>query len=131
MVVPPPPRNPSLAIPLRAIAGAKPVFDIAAIFEILAFQKIPHKKFPRYIHLGKGRVKEFFKKPPKHDFAIGDLVTCTCHGGLAVIIELYDTNEDVKMNMAKIWWIIFPHAGIKERDWMHTIDELKKARELN
>jgi hypothetical protein len=39
---------------------------------------------------------------------------------------LYDEGEEVAMNMAKIWWIIYPHAGIKERDWMHTIDELKK-----
>ena len=75
------------------------------------------------------RVKTFFEIPPKHDFKVGDLVTCTCHGGVAIILELYDdpaTIDYPKMNMAKIWWIIYPHAGIKERDWTHTIDELEK-----
>ena len=76
-------------------------------------------------------MKEFFKKPPKHGLAIGDLVTCTCHGGLAIIIELYDTNKDVQMNMVKIWWIIYPHTGIKERDWMHTIDRLYKFSRIS
>ena len=74
----------------------------------------------------KERMKDFFKTPPEHSFKVGDLVTCNCHGGLAIVIELYDTGEEVRMNMAKIWWIVFPHSGIKERDWMHTIDELKK-----
>ncbi len=75
----------------------------------------------------KERMKDFFKAPPEHAFKVGDLVTCDCHGGLAIIIKLYDDNSsDVKMNMAKIWWIVYPHTGIKERDWMHTIDELKK-----
>lgn len=71
-------------------------------------------------------MKEFFKKPPKHKFVLGDLVTCTCHGGVAIIIELYDRGEQVQMNMAKIWWIVYPHTGIKERDWIHTIDKLYK-----
>ena len=72
-------------------------------------------------------MKDFFKAPPEHVFKVGDLVTCDCHGGLAIIIKLYDDEcSDVKMNMAKIWWIVYPHTGIKERDWMHTIDELKK-----
>ena len=74
------------------------------------------------------RVKDFFEIPPKHSLEVGDLVTCTCHGGVAVVLELYDEplEEHAKMNMAKIWWIIYPHTGIKERDWMHTIDEMKK-----
>jgi hypothetical protein len=72
------------------------------------------------------RMKDFFKPPPVHDFKVGDLITCDCHGGLAIVIELYDDSEEVRMNMAKIWWIIYPHTGIKERDWMHTIDEMKK-----
>jgi hypothetical protein len=73
------------------------------------------------------RMKDFFKAPPRdHPFKVGDLVTCKCHGGLAIIIELYDEGSEIKMNMAKIWWIIYPHTGVKERDWMHTIDELEK-----
>ena len=71
-------------------------------------------------------MKDFFKKPTEHALKVGDLVTCDCHGGLAVIIELYDTNSEIKMNMAKIWWIVYPHTGIKERDWVHTIAELRK-----
>jgi len=77
------------------------------------------------------RVKEFFKKPPKHNLKVGDLVTCTCHGGIAVVLELYDTSErtedpDVtypKMNMARIWWIK-PSYKEQERSWMHTIARL-------
>lgn len=71
-------------------------------------------------------MKDFFKQPPEHTLKVGDLVTCSCHGGVAILTELYDTNEDLKMNMAKIWWIIYPHTGIKERDWVHTIAELRK-----
>ena len=72
-------------------------------------------------------MKEFFKAPPEHSFKVGELVTCNCHGGVAILIQLYDDEgEEVAMNMAKIWWIIYPHTGIKERDWMHTIDEMKK-----
>jgi len=71
------------------------------------------------------RVKDFFEKPPDHSLAVGDLVTCTCHGGVAVIIELYDIGEEVQMNMAKIWWIKLPHDRI-ERQWMHTIGRLNK-----
>ena len=55
------------------------------------------------------RVKDFFEKPPKeHDIKVGDLVTCTCHSGIAIVLELYDNpNEEgyPSMNMAKIWWI--------------------------
>ena len=76
--------------------------------------------------------KEFFKRAPAHVLSVGDIVTCTCHGGMAVVIELYDHDTIVdgfpapSMNMAKIWWFRYPHDGIKERVWMHTIDRLKK-----
>ena len=75
------------------------------------------------------RVKDFFEVPPKHEFKVGDLVTCTCHGGVAVIIELYDTVRDEypKMNMAKIWWIKKPSSKVT-RTWMHTIGRLKKYK---
>ena len=74
------------------------------------------------------RVKDFFEKAPKHDLRIGDLVTCSCHGGVALVIELFDkdTDEAPSMNMVKIYWIVYPHAGIKERVWMHTIGRLRK-----
>jgi len=79
------------------------------------------------------RVKAFFEKPPEHSLVIGDLVTCTCHGGVAIIVELYDRNwrEEDKtveypvMNMAKIWWIS-PATKDQERSWMHTIGRLSK-----
>ena len=47
------------------------------------------------------RVKDFFKKAPEHALKVGDLVTCVCHGGVAIVIELYDTetNEAPSMNM--------------------------------
>jgi hypothetical protein len=53
----------------------------------------------------KERVKAFFEKPPKHKLKVGDLVTCTCHGGVAVVLELFDGRgeEDIQMNMARIW----------------------------
>jgi hypothetical protein len=75
------------------------------------------------------RVKDFFEVPPKHEFKVGDLVTCTCHGGVAVIIELYDSVRDEypKMNMAKIWWIKKPSTQVT-RTWMHTIGRLKKYK---
>ena len=71
--------------------------------------------------------KEFFKKAPVHEFKVGDLITCTCHGGVAIILELYDseTPDVPSMNMAKIWWITYPHPGVKERIWMHTIDRMR------
>ena len=74
-------------------------------------------------------MKDFFEVPPKHEFKVGDLVTCTCHGGVAVIIELYDTVRDEypKMNMAKIWWIKKPSSKVT-RTWMHTIARLKKYK---
>ena len=75
------------------------------------------------------RVKDFFQKPPKHNLKIGDLVTCTCHGGVAVIVELYDNpsaeEHDVQMNMAHIWWIS-PAYRNQVRSWMHTIGRLNK-----
>jgi hypothetical protein len=74
------------------------------------------------------RVKAFFEIPPDHKLKVGDLVTCTCHGGVAVIIELYDDPKKVeypKMNMAKIWWISRGRVG-SSRVWMHTIGRLNK-----
>ena len=75
------------------------------------------------------RVKDFFEVPPKHEFKVGDLVTCTCHGGLAVVLELYDSVRDEypKMNMAKIWWIKKPNSQVT-RTWMHTIARLRKYK---
>ena len=55
--------------------------------------------------------KELFKKAPSHDFEVGDLVTCSCHGGLAIILRIFD--------------------GVKERIWMHTITRLKKTTSEN
>jgi len=71
--------------------------------------------------------KEFFKRAPDHYFEVGDLITCSCHGGLAIILELYDSDvPDIpSMNMAKIWWIRYPHAGVLEREWLHTIDRMR------
>jgi hypothetical protein len=47
-----------------------------------------------------------------------------------MIIELYDKShpdsEELEMNMARIWWIRYPHDGVLERDWMHTIRRLRK-----
>jgi hypothetical protein len=74
------------------------------------------------------RVKDFFEQPPQHNLKVGDLVTCTCHGGVAIITQLYDNPAEVdypKMNMAKIWWIKPPHKD-QERSWMHTIGRLNK-----
>jgi hypothetical protein len=81
------------------------------------------------------RVKDFFKKPPKHTLEVGDLVTCTCHGGIAILIELYDTStrpedpgvEYPMMNMAKIWWIK-PARKDQERTWLHTIERLNRYK---
>ena len=71
------------------------------------------------------RVKAFFEKPPKHKLKVGDLVTCTCHGGVAVVLELFDNGDEIQMNMARIWWI---KKGLTDvsRDWMHTINRLRK-----
>ena len=79
------------------------------------------------------RVSEFFQKPPTHGLKPGNLVTCSCHGGTAIILELYDMpkEEDGKyspgMNMAKIFWITYPHEGVLERVWLHTIRKLRKV----
>jgi hypothetical protein len=81
--------------------------------------------------------KEFFERAPRHALKVGDIVTCSCHGGLAIVLELYDKDKTIEgtdhpsMNMAKIWWIRYPHSGIKERIWMHTIRRLKKHPEYS
>ena len=77
------------------------------------------------------RVKEFFREAPNHTLVVGQLVTCRCHGGVAIVIELYDkrTLETPSMNMAQIYWIRYPHGGVKERIWLHTIDRLNVLRE--
>ena len=81
--------------------------------------------------------QEFFKRAPSHTLTVGDIVTCSCHGGLAIILELYDRDTIVdgtkapSMNMAKIWWFRYPHDGVKERVWMHTIDRLRKQPEYS
>ena len=72
-------------------------------------------------------MKDFFEQPPTHDLNVGDLVTCTCHGGVAIVVALYDTGEEIRMNMAKIWWIS-PASPKQERSWMHTIGRLNKYR---
>jgi hypothetical protein len=62
---------------------------------------------------------------------MGDLVTCTCHGGVAIVVELFDEPADPthpKMNMAKIWWINLAFKD-QERSWMHTIGRLNKYGE--
>jgi len=73
-------------------------------------------------------MKDFFEKPPSHNLKVGDLVTCTCHGGVAIIVYLYDEGEEVQMNMAKIWWINLAFKD-QERSWMHTIGRLNKYGE--
>ena len=74
-------------------------------------------------------MKAFFEKPPKHQLQVGDLVTCTCHGGVAVVLQLFDGRgvEKVQMNMARVWWI---KKGLSDvsRDWMHTISRLSKFK---
>ena len=73
-------------------------------------------------------MKDFFKPPPSHSFKVGDMVTCTCHGGIAIIIQLYDEHAELPMNMAKIWWVKRP-AGGSTNLWMHTIGRLRKYGE--
>ena len=46
------------------------------------------------------RMKDFFEDPPEHVLKVGDLVTCTCHGGVAIIIRLYDDDEAAPMNIS-------------------------------
>ena len=75
----------------------------------------------------KERLFKYFEIPPKHEFVVGDLVTCTCHGGIAMIVQLYDKNpEHPGMDMVQIYWVKYPHDGVKERLWMHTISRLRK-----
>ena len=75
------------------------------------------------------RVKDFFEIPPDHNLKEGDLVTCTCHGGVAIVLELYDDPakpvEYPRMNMARIWWIRKTYPSM-ERMWMHTIARLNR-----
>lgn len=80
--------------------------------------------------------KELFQKAPSHDFAVGDLVTCSCHGGQAIILRIFDgVNEKEvdhpSMNMVEIWWLRYPHDGVKERIWVHTISKLRKSVPIN
>lgn len=73
-------------------------------------------------------IQDFFMTPPpEHNITVGALVTCTCHDGIAIVVELYDLHSTGKlpMDMAKIWWVTKP----KDKDvrtWMHTIRRLKK-----
>ena len=72
-------------------------------------------------------MKDFFEIPPKHKLKVGDLVTCSCHGGIAIVMELYDKpidHSDPKMNMAKIWWIKRTYPNM-ERVWMRSIKRLR------
>ena len=76
-------------------------------------------------------VKDFFEKPPKHKLEVGDLVTCTCHGGIAIVVEMFDnpgSAERLQMNMARIWWINQTYKD-QERSWLHTIGRLNKYGE--
>jgi len=97
-------------------------------FEIFTRLKIPQNKTTDiyYVGITEG-VKDFFRRAPPHNLREGDLVTCNCHGGIAIVIEIYD-GEDAEsymsMDMCKIYWIRYPHAGVKERVWMHTISRL-------
>lgn len=73
------------------------------------------------------RVKDFFRRAPPHNLSVGDLVTCPCHGGIAVLLDIYDGENGesyMSMDMCKIYWIRYPHKGVKERIWMHTISRL-------
>ena len=74
------------------------------------------------------RVKSFFEPAPVHNIKVGDLVTCTCHGGIAIVLGLYDAplqSDHPSMNMARIWWIKSSGLG-RMRVWMHTIGRLNK-----
>ena len=73
------------------------------------------------------RVKDFFETAPAHELYVGALVTCSCHGGIGIILELYDepaTVEHPSMNMAKLWRVVPPSVVIS-REWMHTISRLR------
>jgi hypothetical protein len=75
-------------------------------------------------------VMDFFRTPPKHSLQPGDLVTCTCHGGIAIILELYDIPPDSDapaMDMARIWWIKSA-LDVQTRIWLHTIARLSKYK---
>ena len=111
----------------------RPFFDTPKNFPDIRLPKNPPVKIPLVTVVGyQERVKDFFKKAPEHSLCIGDLVTCSCHGGVALVIDLFDKkNPDApSMNMAQIYWIKFPHDGIKERVWMHTIERLRKYNKL-
>ena len=99
-------------------------------FQILNSKKSPKNNFHIITHVGyQERVKAFFEKPPEHKLRVGDLVTCTCHGGIAVVIQLFDGRSDVQMNMARVWWIKKGASDIS-RDWMHTISRLNKLKSI-
>ena len=53
-------------------------------------------------------MKAFFEEPPEHDLKVGDLVTCSCHDSMAIIVQLY---EKYTSNV-----------------WMHTIARLRKYK---
>ena len=70
-------------------------------------------------------MKAFFEEPPEHDLHVGDLVICSCHNAVAIIVQLYDDHDAAPMNMAKIWWIK-PPERYTSNVWMHTIARLRK-----
>ena len=87
------------------------------------------KIFPDIYNVGyQERVKDFFKRAPIHEFKVGDLVTCSCHGGVAIIIELYDKDDELapSMNMCQIFWIKYPHSGIKELSLIHISEPTRQ-----
>lgn len=67
----------------------------------------------------------------KH-LSVGDLVTCSCHGGMAIVIALYPAVTDIlsddlpTLDAARLYWIRLPHSGVKERFWLHTVSRLRK-----
>ena len=65
-------------------------------------------------------MKNFFKAPPEHSFKVGDLVTCSCHGGVAIIIELYDEGEEVSMTDNHL--LIFNSNGTLNYDYGSGIE---------
>lgn len=71
------------------------------------------------------------QKTLKH-LSVGDLVTCSCHGGVAVVVGLYPAVEEPMgtnastLDAARIYWIRVPHSGVKERFWLHTVRRLRK-----
>lgn len=154
MGVPPYPPTTRMYVPLIGACWRcwLSLFSIAAQkSDILLFAKIAPKIFLTYKecqhaliilgatrHIVKDLISDFFRKPPTHHgIRVGDLVTCTCHGGVAIVVELFDEPSSIdrfyhpKMNMARIWWIkvlISTADGVGEqrRSSMHTIDRLNR-----